>query len=320
MSLPLLTVVVSQLDWRQASAHILAANTWLLGAAVAALGLDSLAAAFRLRLLHDASRKQPYRHYLRITVIHAIYLSLLPARLGELAYLYLLRTGIGMSAGSALANLLCQRLLDLIVVAAVFVAATLSIGLTAGSVPGMLTIGGATTAVALFLLGRLEILFRLLVRIGTALARWRRSLGGLVFRTGRQGVQWCNEIRSRNLRAATIGFTLGSWISTFAAVYLTLTAFGLAITPAEAGFIGAGLALAGVVPLPTIGGFGISEASVVGMLIVLGHGAGDAIAVGLVFRFFLFGGQLVICAAITALLLVVEAVQAPEISGLRPND
>ena len=320
MSLPLLAIVVGQLDWRQASAHILAANLWLLGAAVAALGLDSLAAAFRLRLLHDASRKQPYRQYLRVTVMHAIYLNLLPARLGELAYLYLLRSDIGMSAGSAIANLLCQRLLDLIVVAAVFVAATLTIGFTAGSVPAMLTIGAATTAVAVFLLGRLELLFRLLARIGTTMVRWRRGLGGLVLRTGRQGIQWCTEISGRNLRAATIGFTLGSWAATFAAVYLTLTAFGLAITPAEAGFIGAGLALAGVVPVPTIGGFGISEVSVVGMLIVLGHGAGDAIAVGLVFRLFLFAGQLVICAAITALLLVFEAIQTPAISELRPND
>lgn len=316
----MLAIVVSQLDWRQAYAHILTANAWLLGAAVAALGLDSLAAAFRLRLLHDASHKQPYRQYLRITVMHAIYLNLLPARLGELAYLYLLRSDIGMSAGSAIANLLCQRLLDLIVVAAVFVAVTLTIGLTAGSMPAMLTIGAATMAFALFLLGKLEFVFRLIVRIGTTLVRWRRGLGGLVLLTGRQGIRWCTEISSRDLRAATIGFTLGSWGATFGAVYLALTAFGLAITPAEAGFIGAGLALAGVVPVPTIGGLGISEVSVVGMLIVLGHGADDAIAVGLVFRLFLFAGQLVICAAITALLLVFEAIRTPVISGLRPND
>ena len=91
--------------------------SWLfIGMGVVLLAAEHWLSTIRMRLIADAGGLPTA---MRVTAWHAIWLIVLPLRLGEVAWIVVMRRAYGWNAATAVVSAALQRLFDLTVVAAV---------------------------------------------------------------------------------------------------------------------------------------------------------------------------------------------------------
>lgn len=262
VSLALLAVVVHQLrgaDWQQELREI----SWgWFGVGVGFFALESLCAALRLRLF--AGRGAGLSS-LRVTAWHGVWLLALPLRLGELAWLALMRRGFGWSLGSALACALLQRLLDLAAICAVLLLALpLALGWQAQTATGVMA-AAALGAVAVIACAKPQVWLNAMAAGAVPAAkRWRWGLR--VLRQANQARRWLATVRHRRALRRGIAPTAFAWCAMIAACWALCEAAGVRLSLAEAGAAVAGGSLATALPVQSVGGIGLLEATFMGML------------------------------------------------------
>jgi uncharacterized protein (TIRG00374 family) len=284
VSVVLLAFLVSQADLGYLLSLWGSAQPVFLVIGVLVVIVDCWATGLRLRILHLGVTRRPRAVYMNIEVMHGLLLQLLPARLGELPYLVLLRRRLGMDHGEVFANFIYQRLLDTMVLALFFLSSLLLIVGDRESVstwiPMVLV---ACTLFGLMFLG-VEQVAAVVVRImhrfhvrGSALSHWLLRVLSVARR-------WSRRLRLEGVRWMALVWTCTRWSAVMVLTWAAFAAFGIRLGVVETLFLGSGLCFATVIPLQTVGGFGVSEMGLAALLVVTGYPWQEATATALLVR------------------------------------
>ena len=232
---------------------------------VALLLSGSLARAVRFWLLLD---RGPALHLLTaIVMARNLFVDLLPARLGELSYVYLLTKRAQRPAEDGLASLLLAVLFDLVALAPLLLLAVLVVGADG-------TISVPTLTVAALGLGALAfVAMRVAAPIGawvagrlgpTGTAGWRGQVAGLVRKT----VAALRHVERRVIFGRVLAVSMVVRLCKFGSYYFIVLAImgPLGYTIEELGFFRVflgvvGAELAAALPIHGIAGFGTFEAA-----------------------------------------------------------
>ena len=283
ISLVLFGVVAAQLDTASLAAAADRVSWPLVVAGVALLLGENLFGAVRTHLI--ARRHGGFTTAMNVTAWHSVWLIALPMRLGEVAWMVVMRRAYGWNTATAVACALVQRLLDVAVIAAFLLLAlpaVLGLGRDEGLLPMILAV--ATCLLALTGALILHVWLRLAAKVvmGSGGPRgWRRRL----LRHLRQGRRWLEDDRHRRVMRLCLLPTALLWTTVFAGQWLLCRAVGLDVALADLLFAAAGGSLLTALPIQSIGGFGLMEAGFTGILAWLGAPAAAAALAALTIRF-----------------------------------
>jgi glycosyltransferase 2 family protein len=261
ISVVFLSVTVAGLDLREVGQLILAASPIGLLVALAIVGLDVSVRAYRWQGLLEAMAPASFRKAFGFLCIGYFANSMLPARLGDLARAYLAGNAFRVPRLATLGTVLVERVSD----GVTMVVAVIAFGLI---VPGAGAI--RDTAAALFLVGLAGLL---VVSLGLLAAR--RSglvttrLGSLVQDFLARIAAGTRAAQSPRGAARLVLTTLAAFVTAVLVLYSVAGAVGLLLTPAQAAFVAAGLALSLAIPAAP-GSVGTYE--FVGVTILVGLG------------------------------------------------
>lgn len=273
--LEIITLFVDQISWA------------LVTVGVVALMLEGIFSAVRIKLLCTAT--PAFRDCLTVTAWWVLWLAILPARLGELAGVHMLRRRLGQSLGGGLSNLVIQRLLD--------VAVLLLAGVSALLLQVQPLDYGQTLAIGIIGAGALLLVTWNLMTVLGLLARglypWRRfPRGRTILRTLRQARGVGRRVSTPGTLAGIAVVSVLKWCANLGG----LTVLMFALMPESALLERVSVAvfynLAAVIPLQTLGGIGIGEASIIAGLVWYGRDAEMAASAALLLRLALTGAPL----------------------------
>lgn len=292
VSLALFGVVATRLDPASLADAADRVSWPLVGAGAALLLTVHLFDAVRTHLIagHDA-----FAAALRVTAWHSVWLTALPMRLGEVAWIVVMRDAYGWNAATAVVCALVQRLLDLAVMTAFLVLAMPAV-FGMGRVEAPLITALAVAACMLALAGAvtLPVWLRLTARLVIAADRrrgrrppgWRRRL----LRHLLQGRRWLESVRHRRIMRLCLVPTALAWMAVFGSHWLLCRAVGLDAAAPEIVVATAGSFLVAALPVQSIGGFGLMEAGFTGILAWVGSPADTAAVAALTIRVITWGG------------------------------
>jgi hypothetical protein len=225
--------------------------------------------------------------------------NLLPARTGELSYVYLLKKKNNRTTGDGLATLLVARILDFIGLAIIFFVSILLIK----DVPGI--IRNALWLIALFTIVVLVILAVLLFT-GRAVLAFLQKIAGrfhiennrvinYLLKKGNETVESLEKIQIKKGGLFLIVLSLLIWGLNYVMVYLLITGmnvqFPFLLVTVGCTFI----LLTTLLPIQGLGGFGTTETVWTLVFVPLGMSLNDAIISGfcyhiiLIFYFIILG-------------------------------
>ncbi|HEY8550035.1 MAG TPA: lysylphosphatidylglycerol synthase transmembrane domain-containing protein [Vicinamibacterales bacterium] len=247
---------------------LVAANRQALAAFFVILCAGVLARASRFWILLDRSVRFPL--LVGIVLVRNLFVDLLPARLGELAYVYLLKQRAERAAGEGVATVVIAAVLDVLVLAPMLLGAVLMLG--AGGEVSATTLAGVSVG-----LGLLVIVAAIAAEpvVSWLDARWRgarpESLAGRVHTRIADDLQALvaslRKAREGRVLWPALGLTLIVRACKFGAYYALIVAVlapgGFRSTPrgVASAFLGVQSAeLAAMLPVHGVAGFGSYEA------------------------------------------------------------
>lgn len=279
LSTVLLGVLLSLTDPRAiATALVTARVPWVAAAGVVLVALHVLV-ALRLMLVLGRRGAAELHAATDVTLSHAVLLSVLPARLGDVCYPLLLVRGLAVDLAGAVANLLVIRAWDFLTAGTLLLATLVVLRMEAGGQAAMLQATLVALTVGLGAIGA-----GLLVMRGGA-ARWsgartpvRRVLEGL---TRVHAAVLAYGPRAHVVLAVV---TVARWLLAAVLLYCLMRSLALEIGFAGALFVSMGLNLAVAIPVQTLGGFGLVESAMAVLLGLLGVPVEQAVAVAVALR------------------------------------
>jgi glycosyltransferase 2 family protein len=252
-------------DMREVWAETRRADPWLLVLALAATGVTYVLRALRWQYLLAPIGPTRFSTAFRTTIIGFAASALLPARAGEVIRPYLLAKREGLSATSAFATVILERLLDLLTVLLLFASFVFfgAAGVVARDPTQLarVTFGGTVAAVGAILAA--IVCFALAghpERLGRLTLSIERFLPAALARTAARFVETFAQglavMRQPGRLVAALALSFPLWISIAAGIWLTSRAFHITF-PFSASFLVMTMLVVGVaVPTPgAIGGF-----------------------------------------------------------------
>jgi len=272
----------AHVTWRQVADLILAIDLRLVGLFVFLSLSMHLVRTWRYRVILNSVGETPgfFRLFL-VVLVRSLCVDLLPARTGELVYIYLLRMKLGVELGAATASFALAFLFDLMALAPLLAVALVLAGRHLPLSPlTLLGAGAALLALAALALHWLPGLLRLGFRIGSRLpdsaARLRRWLRRFLAATHRQ----VRRARARGVYAPVFGLSLAVRLLKYTALYVLLLAilhpqgYAPGTLPFPKVFLGFSAAeMAASLPLSGIAGFGAYQGAWALVFILLGFPA-----------------------------------------------
>ena len=253
------------------------------GLALLLLTIEALSTAWRIQTC--AKTGVSYAHGVYANAWYVLWITLLPARLGEIAGISVFQKVLLMHPGRATASLIVQRLYDLVILGGFLV-----IGLSVTLLP--MEAARPMVLAILFLMSCLIV----------SLTFWLTCLGKLIYPLkGRYAFaskllrfclharQWCKQ--HMNVKAVLLLTlqTLLKWLANLTALLLLFYACKISL-PVDTLFVVAILThFLAAIPLQSIGGIGIVEAGLTSMLVYFGITAEQAIATSLFIRIVVIG-------------------------------
>lgn len=258
LTVGLLALFLRNVDLGEAWQAVLSSDLGWIAAAVGASILTYLIRSWRWQVLLAPVSPVGFRTAFRATVMGFAANLLLPARAGEFLRAYVVARHEQVSAASAFATVVVERLIDLVTVLLLFACAILFAGVDVGpAIEAAGWMAGAAAAgglVFLFVLaGHPERVGRLADRLCSRLpARLARVVGGLA-RTLAEGLA---VMRSPWHFALAMVWSLPVWLSIAAGIAFTSWAFGLPVTFLGSFLVVGYLTVGVTVPTPgSTGGF-----------------------------------------------------------------
>ncbi len=282
VSLLLLGLVVAQIDWRAARAMASRIDWGLLGIALVLLFFEGVFAAARIALFTGQLGR--FAGSLQANAWYVILLVMLPARLGEVAAIFVFERFLEMKRGAAAISIIAQRLYDVMVLSVLFFIALLGLAgplSQAWLAIAALAVIGIAVAVLYYLGNLLTGAFLLMRRAGLHHGGLTRQGAHLLL----QARLWSRQAGARqSVVLGGLGLTFLKWVSNLSALVLLLMALHLPISFFQAMSVSAAYNFLAVIPLQTIGGIGVGEAGLTLLLVVNGLTASDAASASIMLR------------------------------------
>jgi uncharacterized protein (TIRG00374 family) len=241
--------------------------------------------ALRFQRLNRQS-KPPFLDMLRLVLASSLASQLLPLKLGEFAYVYLLKRSRRASIPQALSSLLAARLFDLLAIASLFIFVSLALGL-----PAMDQLTIYFNAILIFIAALMVGILLLLIgaRAAGRLLNWFFALPLLrewhvplvdKLRTGLQSL--LDELARYSPREIIEWGVLAGleWFVNYYAFHVLLLGIGLTPRFFDTVVCVTFAALASVLPLNSFGSFGTQEAGWAAGLLLMGFSRENAISSG----------------------------------------
>ena len=228
----------------------------------------------------SARRRAAYR----VVAWHMLLASILPARLGDLAWMYFVHTWLKQPVARAVFVTFYHRLQDFIVVSLMLM---LSLVVAHSSLAGAMV---AVAAVALFALMALVCvgIGRLLGLLAALLLRLHRRFHRRWLRLALEHVLrirvWYRHRLQRDQVVLSFLVIVLRWVTILAALTLIIDTLAPHIANRDSFFLANTYVYFGIVPLQSVGGFGSGEAGLAWMLTYYGVPLAKASAVGLLLR------------------------------------
>ena len=277
VSLLLLALVVSQIDWQTFRAVSGRINWHYVGLAVALLLLEGIVTALRIHLFTGMRSK--LSSALTANAWYCLMLIILPARLGEVAAIAIFERHLGQKFGAATMSIISQRLFDLIILSTFFFLCLSSLTGLINTTP-MLLLGGLVGGGALLAMFNLENCLTLLANSAIAQKPKLRPIFKLLL----QARMWVRHIFPRNRTGYAIFLTIAKWGCNLTAIALLLFAFELDLSLRESLVIATAYNFLAIIPLQTVGGIGVGEAGLTLLLSAFSVDLPIAAAVSILMR------------------------------------
>ena len=268
----------------------------ILGTAGYLTGL--LARAFRYKwLIH--SRKIPLLELFKISILYHLSLMVLPSKLGELSYPYLLNKSSRMSMTEGMASLIASRVYDFFTFVIIFLFASMEF-------QSFFKINlFFIVLLSAFLIGLIILLF---FHMGDLLKYFSKALGGISRWIGFENspsLQWIQRkiheiaedfyaIKARKTYFPVTVASLISWVTMFWMFYAFLRGFGIEVSFLKVIFGSAIAVIANALPISGIGNWGTLEVGWAAGFLIVGLTKERAIATGFGVHILVF----VICAVL----------------------
>jgi len=255
--------------------------------------------ALRFRLLIH-SKEVPLSDLLRITSFYHLSLMILPSKLGELSYPYLLNRISGRNITEGLASLVVSRVYDFFIILMIFL--FVSIGYqTLFKVNPFFLIPVVVFLIFLivfifFCMGRLlkwssNLLAKISTRTGSRNASFVSWIQGKMHETAED----FDSIQARKTYLPVTLTSLASWVMIFSTFYAYMKGFGIDVSSTRLIF-GSTIAVIGnALPVSGIGNWGTLEAGWAAGFLMVGLSKEKAIASGFGIHILIF----VVCALIS---------------------
>ena len=269
------------IDVSELLAAFQAVNYLWVAAALLSVALTTLVVAARWRLLfYPDDGERGWTSLLGGILVGQMLNIVVPARLGDVARVYLVGNSEGLSKARVAATLVVEKVADLVVFAlgTVFLLVVITVpGWVRGSSTTLLVAGllGIGVMVALSLRGQM-LLFWLERHYPSAPGGWLQRLS----RQGRLALEGLAALRSWPANLALWGLSVLSWLLAATTNYLLFRAFGMALSFAAAAFLLVVLQV-GIAPPSVPGKLGVFHYLVVLGLSLFGVARGLALSYAL---------------------------------------
>jgi len=216
-----------------------------------------------------------------IVCVHTFINKLLPARTGEVSYIYLVNNVCQRSTGDGIASLITVRIFDFLVLSIFFV---FSIGLL-GNVPvqissilpviqGLLILVVITLVLVLYFDERfLHVIYSFIEKFKLNRYRYVQSLIKIADET----IQSYKVMKKQHILWKTFTLTLGTWLMMLLFYGILLYAFDIRIPVSAVFLIISVVAVLPLLPIYAIGGFGTTEVTTTVFLMAFGINGETAI-------------------------------------------
>ena len=234
-------------------------------------------------LIH--SRDIPLSELFRISVFYHLSLMVLPSKLGELSYPYLLNKISGMSITEGMASLIASRVYDFFIFLMIFLFASIGfqsffkihlffvILLSAFSI-------GLTLLVFFYMSNLLRFLSNLMGRISQRIGTKSSKPFQWIQRKIHEIAEDFYAIKARRTYFPVTLTSLASWITIYWMFYAFLRGFGIEISFLKVVFGSTIAVLANALPISGIGNWGTLEAGWAAGFLMVGLSKEKAIATG----------------------------------------
>ncbi len=230
---------------------------------------------FLLFALADALRALRFRRLLKvnlgfqklfpIVIIQSFSNTILPSRLGELSYFFLLRDRDGVSPTYGLASLFLARLADLLAIFSLFSLSVLSLGAMSDMMLRLtFTIGFLLALILAVLIYLVVCKKRASAHLDALLSRagLSKSVRAMGFQAGvREVLSGLEAIRSARVFILTLLFSISIWILDCSVSYCLIRAVGLSLTANQVFYAALVLRLLALLPIHFLGGLGTLDVS-----------------------------------------------------------
>ncbi len=239
-------------------------------------------------------KKIDFPKLFNIGFAHALISSIMPARTGELSYIYYIRKSGKVELGNNIASLFVSRVFDALVVIILMLLSLMFISQDVSNIQQVIVLSliGLVLVLVLFIaivIWQSKIIW-LLGFIFSLLRLNNISWGNKILGKFQEAIISVGQVRQPRLFLQTAGFTALIWLLNSSQFLAIALGFGLEMNFWQAVFIGGLPALAGIVPFYTVGNVGLYEGSIVLGLALLGFN--KEIAIG--FSFILHATQILI--------------------------
>jgi uncharacterized protein (TIRG00374 family) len=221
----------------------------------------------------------------RISVLYHLSLMILPSKLGELSYPYLLNKISGMSITEGMASLIASRVYDFIIFLMIFLFASIEFqSFFKIDLFFIILISAFLIGLTLLLFFYMSCLLRLFSNFMGRISHWTGT-------SDRKSFQWIQKkiheiaedfsaINARKTFFPVTVVSLVSWITIFWMFYAFIRGFGIEIPILKVIFGSAIAVIANVLPISGIGNWGTLEAGWAAGFLMVGLSKEKAIATG----------------------------------------
>jgi uncharacterized membrane protein YbhN (UPF0104 family) len=220
----------------------------------------------------------------RVVAWHMLVSTILPARLGDLAWMYFMHRWLNFRGSQAVFVALYHRLQDFIAVSGFFVLAVVALGAQALGA----NVGLAVGALFVVLIGVILWLDRLLTLAALILQRLDRAFGVTVTRLAYRHLlqirMWYRHSLNPSILWGSFAIIVLRWTVLFLGITVLIHGAAPELDWFDSLFASIAYVLMAIVPLQSFGGFGVGEAGLAWLLTFYGVTLATASAIGLVIR------------------------------------
>ncbi len=269
----LISWLLAQLDMEHAIKIIREVPVYLLLLGFIAYLLAFYLRAVRFKLLFPAT-DQNIRHLFPIVLVHYTALNIIPARLGEFSYIYLLKKVNHISTGCSVSNLLIARVFDHITISLLFLISTLFLQISSPWFR-MTSVGVCAFLILtlLFLMLMLAYKEKCVFWLQKSLRFFHLEKYALIQRIMQEMeeiLKAFQHIQMKQHAGKVLGISLLIWICIFGSNYFLLHAFQVPLAYLEVIMASTCIILLRFLPLQLVSGIGIHETSWVVIATALG--------------------------------------------------